>query len=98
MKIFLTKNLLMNYSNLIKKVHSPFIDNIWCADLADVQLISLFNKACRFLLCVSDIYNKYAWVIPLKDKKGTIITNAFEKNLDESNCKLNKIWVDEGSE
>ena len=63
-----------------------------------MQLISKFNKACRFLLCVIDIYSKYAWVIPLKDKKGTIITNAFEKNLDESNCKLNKIWVDEGSE
>ena len=63
-----------------------------------MELISKFNKACRFLLCVIDIYSKYAWVIPLKDKKGTIITNAFEKNLDESNCKLNKIWVDEGSE
>ena len=63
-----------------------------------MQLISKFNKACRFLLCVIDIYSKYAWIIPLKDKKGTIITNAFEKNLDESNCKLNKIWVDEGSE
>ena len=47
-----------------RKVHSPFIDNIWGADLADMQLISKFNKGFRFLLCVIDIYSKYAWVIP----------------------------------
>ena len=62
-----------------RKVHSSFIDNIWGADLADIQLISAFNKAFRFLLCVIDIFSKYAWVIPLKDKKGTTITNAFQK-------------------
>ena len=48
-----------------RKVHSPFIDNIWGADLADMQLISKFNKGFRFLLCVIDIYSKYAWVIPV---------------------------------
>ena len=51
------------------KVHLPFTDNIWDADLADMQLISHFNRGFRFLLCVIDIYSKYAWVIPLKDKK-----------------------------
>ena len=66
-----------------RKVHSTFIDNVWVADLADMQLISKFNKGFRFLLCVIDIYSKYAWVIPLKDKKGISITNAFQKNLDE---------------
>ena len=79
-------------------VHSPFIDNIWGADLADMQLISKFNKGYRFLLCVIDIYSRYAWVIILKDKKGIAITNAFQKVLDESNRKPNKIWVDTGSE
>ena len=59
-----------------------------------MQLISKFNKGFRFLLCVIDIYSKYAWVIPLKDKKGITITNAFQKILDESNRKVNKIWVD----
>ena len=44
------------------------------------------------------IYSKYAWAIPLKDKKGTTITNAFQKFLKESNPKPNKIWVDKGSE
>ena len=53
-----------------KKVYSSFRDNIWGADLADVQLLSKFNKGFRFLLCVIDIFSKYAWVIPLKDKKA----------------------------
>ena len=44
-----------------------------------------------------DIYSKYAWVILLKDKKGITITNTFQKVLDESNYKVNKIWVDKGS-
>ena len=53
-----------------RKVHSPFIDNIWSTDLADMQLISKFNKGISFLLCVTDIFSKYAWVTPLKSKKG----------------------------
>ena len=81
-----------------RKVRSPFIDNIWYTDLADMQLISKFNKGFRFLLCVIDIYSKYVWFIPLKDKKGVTITNAFQKILDESNRKSNKIWLDKGSE
>ena len=81
-----------------RKVQSPFIDNIWLADLDDMQLISKFNERFRFLLCVIDIYTKYAWVIPLKDKKGITITDAFQKMLKKSNRKPNKIWVDKGSE
>ena len=50
------------------------------------------------MLSVIDIYSKFAWVIPLKAKKGITITNAFQKILDESNHKPNKIWVDKGSE
>ena len=81
-----------------RKVYSGFRDNIWGADLSDMQLISKFNKGFRFLLCVTDIFSKYAWVIPLKDKKYTSINNAFQKILDKSTRKPNKIWVDEGSE
>ena len=61
-------------------------------------MISKFNKGFRFLLCAIDIYSKYAWVIPLKDKKGVIITNVFQTILDESTRKPNKILVDNGSE
>ena len=81
-----------------RKVHSPFIDNIWVPDSTDMLLISKFNKGIRFLLCVIDIYSKYAWVISLKFKKGIAIANAFQKILDKSNPKSSKIWVDKNSE
>ena len=54
---------------LKRRVYSSFKDNIWGDDLADMQLISTFNKGIRFLLCVIDIFSKYAWIIPLKDEK-----------------------------
>ena len=63
-----------------------------------MQLISKFNKGFRFSLFVIDIYSKYAWFIPLKDKNGITITNGFQKILNESQPKPNKIWVDKGSE
>ena len=63
-----------------------------------MQLISKFNEKFRFLLCVIDIFSKYAWAVPLKDKKGVSIVNAFQKILKESDRKPNKIWVDKGSE
>ena len=62
-----------------RKVHSPFIDNILGTDLADMLLISKFDKGFIFLLCVNEIYSKYAWVVPFKDKKGNTITDAFQK-------------------
>ena len=80
------------------KLQSLLIDNIWGADLADIPLISKFDKRFRFLFCVIDIYSKYAWVIPLKDKKGITTTHAFQKILKESNRKPNKIWVDKYGE
>ena len=81
-----------------RKVYSGFKDNIWGADLADMQLISKLNKGFRFLLCVIDIFSKYAWVAPLKDRKGVSIVNTFQKILDKSGCKPNKIWVDKVKE
>ena len=79
-------------------MYSSFRDNIWGADLADMQLLSKFNKGFRFLLCVIDIFSKYAWVVSLKDKKGISIVNAFQIILKESKRKPNKIWVDKGGE
>ena len=66
-------------------------------DLADMQFIRKFNKGFRFLLCVIDIFSKYAWFVPLKDKKGVSIVNAFQKILKESDRKPNNTWVDKGS-
>ena len=80
-----------------REVHSAFKGNIWGADLVDMQLISKFNKGFRFLLCVIDIFIKYPWVVPLKDKKGVSIANAFQSILRDSNRKPNKIWADKGN-
>ena len=56
-----------------------------------MQLINKFNKRVKFLLCVIDIFGKYAWVVPLKDKKGVSIVDAFQKIQDDSKRKPNKI-------
>ena len=62
-----------------------------------MQLIGKFNKGLRFLLCVIDVFSKYAWVVPLKDKKSVSIVDAFQKILDKSKGrKPNKIRVDKG--
>ena len=85
-----------------REVQSSLIDNICGVSrfiyLADMQLISKFNIGIRFLLCVIDIFSKYAWVIYLKDKKGIKLLILFTKALKESNRKANKILVHKGSE
>ena len=72
-----------------RKLYSQFKDNIWGVDLADMQSLSRKNKGVKYLLCVIDLYSKYAFVIPL---------NAFDKIIKKSNRKPNKIWVDQGEE
>ena len=92
-----------------RKVHAAFKDNIWGADLADMHLLSRYNIGIRFFLCAIDIFSKYAWVAPLKDKKGVSIVAAFQSILKQSNSgrakctsaqhvKPNEIWVDKSSE
>ena len=80
-----------------RKVYSQFKDNIWGVDLVDMQSLSRKNKGIKYLLCAIDLYSKYALVIPLKDKKGISIVNAFNKIIKQSERKPNKIWVDQGS-
>ena len=97
--ILLIKTSSGKIKELTEELHKPtikkfskqkitFIDNIWGDDFAGMQLISKFNKRFRFLLCVIDIYSKYARAFPLKDKKELQL---------ESKCKSNKMWVDKGS-
>ena len=81
-----------------RKVYSQFKDNIWGVALAAMQSLSRKNKGIKYLLCVIDLYSKYTFVIPLKDKKGISIVNAFNKIIKQSNRKPNKIWVDQGGE
>ena len=81
-----------------RKVYSSFKDNISDVDLADMQLISKRKKGVEYLLCVIDLFSKYVWLVPLKDKKGVSIVNALQSIFKKSNRKPNKIWVDQGSE
>ena len=76
-----------------RKVYSQFKDNIWGVDLVDMQSLSRKNKGIKYLLCAIDLYSKYAFVIPLKDKKGISIVNAFDKIIKQSieDYKNNKI-------
>ena len=60
-------------------MYSSFKDNIWGVDLADMQSLNKYNKGIKYLLCAIDLFCKYAWVVPIKDKKGTSIANAFKK-------------------
>ena len=76
------------------------------ADVLHKPVIRKFNKRKVYsqfkdnicLLCAIDLFSKYAFVVPLKDKKGTSITNAFNKTIKQSNRKPNKIWIDQGGE
>ena len=82
----LAKELHKQIVRKLKKttVYSRSKDNIWSANLADMQLITTFNKRFRFFLCIINIFSRYAWVVPLKGKKGATVTNDFQKNLKES--------------
>ena len=85
----------MNFINLLlknfhkRKVYSQFKDNIWGVDLADMQSLTKKNKSIKYLLCAIDLYSKYGFVIPLKDKKGISIVIGFNKiiNLIENQIK-----------
>ena len=78
-------------------MYSSFRDNIRGADLADMQSLSKYNKGSKYLLFAIDLFSKYAYVVPIKDKKGTSIVNAFKKIISKIR-KPSKIWVDQGSE
>ena len=80
-----------------RKVYLSFKDNVCGVDLTDMQSLSKYNEGIKYLLCVIDLFSKYAWVIPMKVKKGTSIVNAFKKIISRRR-KPNKIWVDQGSE
>ena len=80
-----------------RNVYSYFRYCIWGIDLADMELLSKYNKGHKYLLCAIDLFSKYVWIVPLQDKQGTNIVNAFQKISSEGR-KQNDIWVDQGSE
>ena len=76
-------------------MYSSFKDNIW--GVVNITNLSKYNKGFKYLLCAIDLFSKYAWVVPIKDKKGTSIVDAFKKIISQER-KPKKIWVDQGSE
>ena len=81
-----------------RKVYARFKDNIWAADLAEMGSLSSKNKNVKYFLFVIDVFIKYAWVKPLKDKEGNTALNAFIEIANESNRKPNKLRADQGKE
>ena len=75
-------------------MYSSFKENIWGDDLADMQFIGKYDKGFWFFLCVIGFFNKYAWVIIYKDKKGITNFNVLQKIPNSSNLKPDKIWID----
>ena len=79
-----------------RKIIVNHIDEIFAADLVEMQKFAKLNKGYRYLLTCIDIFSNYSWVIPLKDKKGINVKNALEKIFKEKKCKY--LWTDRGKE
>ena len=79
-----------------RKVIVNDIDEIWAADLVDMQSFSKFNNGIKYLLMVIDVFSKYGWIVPLKSKTGVDVANALNKIFGERRCT--KMWVDKGKE
>ena len=89
----LHKTVIKNFKRV--KDYARFKDNIWAADLAEMESSPSKNKNVKYWLCMIDVFTKYACVKPLKDKKGKIVLNAFIEKINESYRKSNKSWVDQ---
>ena len=80
-----------------RRVVVKHIDNTWCSDLVEMQKFSKWNKGYRYLLMVLDVFSKYGWIVPLKDKKGETVAAAFKK-IFSAGRKPKRLWVDKGKE
>ena len=91
----LHKPIKQNFTR--RRVIANHIDEIWCSDLVEMQQFSKWNKGYRYLLMVLDVFSKYGWIVPLKDKKGETVAEAFKKIFKESR-KPQYLWTDKGKE
>ena len=81
-----------------RRVISYGIDKIWAADLVEIQKFSKWNKGIKYLLMVIDVFSKYGWIVPLKDKKTESVSSAFDTIFKKSKRQPEKLWTDKGSE
>ena len=95
-EIELHKPITRNFRK--RRVISYGIDKIWDADLVEMQKYSKWNKGIKYLLTVIDVFSKYGWIVPLKDKKTESVSSAFDTIFKKSKRKPDKLWTDKGSE
>ena len=93
-----TPKILQNKILQRRKVNTRFRGIIWEANLAEMRSLSSFNCGAKYLLCIIDVSNKYAWVKPLKDKKAETVPHGFIEIINQSKCKPNKLWVGQAKE
>ena len=79
-----------------RKVFANGINRIFGADLVDMQAFSKSNRGFRYLLNVVDIFSKYGWMLPLKDKTGKSVADALKEIF--THRKPQKLWVAKGRE
>ena len=91
----LHKPITRNFSK--RSVISNGIDEIWAADLVEMQKLSRWNKGIKYLLMVIGVFSKYGWIKPLKDKKTETVSKAFDE-IFRSKRKPQILWTDKGSE
>ena len=80
-----------------RRVLVNHVDEVWCSDLVEMQQFSKWNKGYRYLLMVLDVFSKYGWITPLKDKKGETVSEALKTLLKEGRTPR-YLWVDKGKE
>ena len=78
-----------------RRLHARFKGDILGADLAEIESLSSENRSVKYFLRVIDVFTEYAWVKPLNDKKSKTILDGFIEIVNESNCKPNKLWVNQ---
>ena len=74
------------------------LDKIWAGDLVEMQAFSKSNRGVRYILTVIDVFSKYGWMLPLKDKTGKSVADAFKEIFKKSKRKPEKLWTDKGQE
>ena len=92
----LHKPITKNFSK--RNLISNGIDKIWAADLVEMQKFSEWNMGIKYLLMVIDVFSKYGWIKPLKDKKTESVSKAFNEIFEKSKRKPQMLWTDKGSE
>jgi len=90
----LHKPIIKNFRK--RKVFVNGIDKILSADLAEMQAFSKFNRGVRYLLTVIDMFSKFGWMLPLKDKTGKSVAGVFKEIFKKSKRKPEKFWTDKG--